>query len=196
MLDSVKVRILLLNLVPEAQSVIECGLESANVVIAEKLSNLENLNRPVKKHVVDMLVIVIDTDIEKMIKAVKQLVNEQPLPIAVLTHNPEIGLIQPAIKAGVNAYMIDGLSKERIMSALETARVCFAEMQSLRQELEKTRVSLEQRKLIERAKGIIMQRSEINEEEAYKAMRAMAMNKNIKIIELAKSVISAAELIT
>lgn len=196
MLDSVKARILLLNLVPEAQSVIERGLESANVVIAEKLSNLENLNRLVKKHVVDMLVIVIDTDIEKMIKTVKQLVIEQPLPIAVFTHNPEIGLIQPAIKAGVNAYMIDGLSKVRIMSALETARVCFAETQSLRQELEKTRVSLEQRKLIERAKGIIMQRSEINEEEAYKAMRAMAMNKNMKIIELAKSVISAAELIT
>lgn len=196
MLDNVKERILLINLVPEAQAVIEHGLESSNVVIVDKLSRLDNLNRLVKKHLVDMLVIVIDTELEKMIKTVKQLINEQPLPVAVFTHNPEIGFIQPAIKAGVNVYLIDGLSKERITAALETARVCFAEAQSLRQELEKTRANLEQRKLIERAKGIIMQRSEINEEDAYKAMRDMAMNKNIKIADLAKSVISAAELIT
>lgn len=119
----------------------------------------------------------------------------QPLPIVMFTDEADAQAIRNAITAGVSAYIVDGLYVNRLEPVLNVAMARFQEMQALRNELHETRKSLNDRKRIDRAKGILMQRRGINENEAYHSLRKLAMQRNQRIAEVADSVISAAELL-
>ena len=95
----------------------------------------------------------------------------------------------------MSAYVVDGLSSERVKPVLEIAIARFEQEQSLRAELTKTKSQLEERKTIERAKGIIMKSRNLSENEAYKALRKLAMNRNQRLIDVASDVISVSELL-
>ncbi|MDP3067757.1 MAG: ANTAR domain-containing protein, partial [Methylocystis sp.] len=95
---------------------------------------------------------------------------------------------------GVSAYIVDGLKKERIKSILDLCVSRFHAFSKLRDELEQVKSDLEERKTIERAKGKLMKAKQLSEEDAYKMMRGVAMRENKKIIEIARSVITAAEM--
>jgi response regulator NasT len=103
--------------------------------------------------------------------------------------------IQASVDAGVSAYIVDGLKKERIKSILDLCISRFNAFSKLQTELEKTRSALEDRKVIDRAKGILMKAKQISEEDAYALLRRTAMNENRKIAEVAQSVITASELL-
>ncbi|MGH8733722.1 MAG: ANTAR domain-containing response regulator [Burkholderiales bacterium] len=99
-----------------------------------------------------------------------------------------------AIDAGVAAYVVDGLKKERIKSILDLCISRFNAFSRLQTELEQTKNALEDRKIIDRAKGILMKRKSLSEEDAYDLLRRTAMNENKKIAEIAQSVITASEM--
>ena len=190
-----KTRILLFNSSPEDLLDIEEALANSAYEIVQRCSRISDISRAIIKSDVDMLMAVTDKKFDQLFTCVKQINQLKPVPVVVFTYEDDRDVIQAAIKAGVSAYIVDGLQAKRIVPILETARIRFMEQQVIKDELDRTRETLSERKLIERAKGIVMQRSNIDEEEAYKSMRKMAMDKNIKLSELAKSVISAAELI-
>lgn len=119
----------------------------------------------------------------------------QPLPIVIFTDEADSGAIRRAIAAGVSAYIVDGLYVKRLGPVLNVALARFQGMQSLRSELETTRRSLNDRKRIDRAKGILMQRRGISEDAAYHSLRKLAMERNQKMGDVADSVISAADLL-
>jgi response regulator NasT len=102
--------------------------------------------------------------------------------------------IQASVDAGVSAYIVDGLKKERIKSILDLCISRFNAFSRLQSELEQTKSALEERKVIDRAKGILMKAKNLSEEQAYALLRKTAMNENRKIAEVAQSVITAAEL--
>jgi response regulator NasT len=106
----------------------------------------------------------------------------------------DAGMTEQAVLAGVSAYVVDGLKKERIKSILELTISRFKAFNLLRDELDRTKQQLEERKLVDRAKGILMKQRNMNEEEAYALMRKAAMNENIKLAEVAQSIITAAKL--
>ena len=97
--------------------------------------------------------------------------------------------------AGVSAYVVDGLKKDRIKPILDTAISRFKAVERLRRELEEARSELAERKIIERAKGILMRQRGIGEPEAYALLRRTAMNQNRRIADVAESLVMAADLL-
>jgi response regulator NasT len=107
----------------------------------------------------------------------------------------DAGMIDAAIDAGVSAYIVDGLRSDRVKPILDTTISRFNPFAKLKKELETAKSQLEDRKAIDRAKALVMRAKSISEEQAYALMRQVAMNENKKIAELARSIITAAELL-
>ena len=115
-------------------------------------------------------------------------------PVAMFVDQSDAASTEAAVDAGVSAYIVGGLRKDRIQNILDLCISRFNAFSRLQSELDRTRSALEERKVIDRAKGILMKAKSLNEETAYAMLRKTAMNENKKIAEVAQSVITAAEL--
>jgi len=116
-------------------------------------------------------------------------------PIAMFVDQSDAAAIEAAVDAGVSAYIVDGLKKERIKGILDLCISRFNAFARLKDELERAQTALSERKVIDRAKGILMKLKNIGEADAYAMLRKTAMNENKKIAEVAQSVVTAAELL-
>jgi response regulator NasT len=116
-------------------------------------------------------------------------------PVAMFVDQSDSDSISAAIAAGVSAYVVDGLRKERVRAIVETAISRFNAFDRLQRELDAARSELAGRKVIERAKGILMKQRGIAEEEAYELLRHAAMNEKRKVADIAQSVVTAASLL-
>src|SRR5215472_7780175 len=116
-------------------------------------------------------------------------------PIAMFVDQSDTASIQASVDAGVSAYIVDGLKKERVKNILDLCISRFNAFARLQDELDRARSALEERKVIDRAKGILMKAKNLTEEQAYALMRKTAMNEKKKIAEIAQSVITAAEML-
>jgi response regulator NasT len=116
-------------------------------------------------------------------------------PIAMFVERSDTETIKRAVEAGVSAYIVDGLRKERVKAILDMAVSRFNAFNQLYDELERAKQELEERKLIERAKGILMKERGLTEEAAYGLLRKAAMNENRRLAEVAQSVVTAARLL-
>jgi response regulator NasT len=133
---------------------------------------------------------------QHLISQLKLISEQYPLPIVIFTEADGGDAIEHAIRAGVSAYVVDGLSEQRLLPILRTALARFEQNQQMQKELAQLRTSLADRKTIDRAKGIIMEQRQCSEDQAYKLLRSRAMNQNIKLAALAKTIINAAVLLS
>jgi two-component system, response regulator / RNA-binding antiterminator len=138
--------------------------------------DLENPNRDVLEHMFEVS------------RAIKR-------PIAMFVDQSDQASIEAAIEAGVSAYVVDGLKKERVRSILDTAISRFNAFERLKRELEEAKNQLADRKVIERAKALLMQTRGMSEPDAYALLRKTAMNQNRRIAEIAESLVLAAGLL-
>jgi response regulator NasT len=129
------------------------------------------------------------------IEAARQIATESPCAILFLTAFADEGLVEKAGEAGALAYLMKPFRKEDIAPALEVAMRRFRQMQNQNEEIAHLKETLETRKLIERAKGILMDRHTMTEDEAFKRIHFQARNQNKKMREIAESIITASELI-
>jgi len=143
---------------------------------------------------IDMVVMDLDDNGEKALKAVRQIMQNRPLPVIMFVQCGDRESAENATAAGVSAYVVDGLQQERIAPILAAAMTRFQETQALRDELEHAKTSLEERKIIERAKGLLMQQRSCTEDAAYSALRKLAMERSKRLAEVSISVIDAATL--
>jgi response regulator NasT len=116
-------------------------------------------------------------------------------PIAMFVDKADLSSIEAAVDAGVSAYVVDGLRKDRVKPILDMAVLRFRAFSRMQDELEAARSELQGRKIIDKAKGILMKTRNISEDEAYALLRTTAMNQNRKIAEIAQSLVTAAELL-
>ncbi|MGH1457505.1 MAG: ANTAR domain-containing response regulator [Paracoccaceae bacterium] len=116
-------------------------------------------------------------------------------PVAMFVDRSDDGMTSAAIKAGLSAYVVDGLKKDRIKPVLETAIARFRMISQMRSELDAAKLALTERKTIDRAKGLLMQAKGIGEDEAYSLLRKAAMDQNRKLIDVAQALITATELL-
>lgn len=116
-------------------------------------------------------------------------------PVAMFVDRSELGMTQAAIEAGVSAYIVDGLRPERIKPILDAAIARFQMVQKMRAELAATRRALEERKVIDRAKGLIMRARNIDEDAAYALLRKTAMAQGKKLADVAQALVIASELL-
>ncbi|MGH1355408.1 MAG: ANTAR domain-containing response regulator [Thalassovita sp.] len=120
----------------------------------------------------------------------------QDRPVAIFVDRSDDGLTKAAIEAGVSAYVVDGMRSDRIKPILDAAITRFHMFQRMRTELEATKLALEERKTLDRAKGILMKARGISEDEAYALLRRTAMDQGKKLIDVAKSLVTAAGLLS
>lgn len=116
-------------------------------------------------------------------------------PVAMFVDRSDRDLTRAAIEAGLSAYVVNGLRAERLRPVLDAAIARFHLFQRMRAELAATRAALEERKIVDRAKGILMKARGIGEDEAYALLRRTAMDQKKKIVEIAQAIVTAADLL-
>lgn len=117
-------------------------------------------------------------------------------PVAMFVDRSDDGLTKAAIEAGVSAYVVDGMHPDRIKPVLDAAIARFHMFSRMRSELAATKRALEERKIIDRAKGILMRARNMSEDEAYALIRKTAMGQNKKIADVAQALVTASELLS
>ena len=143
----------------------------------------------------DIVIVDLESPDRGILESMRSINRDQPRPIVMFAENSDKAIIAEAVKAGVSAYVVDGFDPNRLNPIMEVAIARFREFQALRCELEATRNKLEDRKQIDKAKGILMKQKRVSEDEAYQALRKMAMDKNLKMVDVARNVITVAELL-
>lgn len=131
---------------------------------------------------------------DKVLKMVLDINQNHSIPVVMFAEDQQTDTINKVIKAGVSAYIVDGLEPKRIKTIVEIAIARFKEQQALKEELKKTKIQLEDRKHIDRAKAILIKSQGYSEDEAYRALRKLAMDRKISLGDMAKNVIAMAEL--
>lgn len=143
----------------------------------------------------DVVIIYIEKAEESILSTIQLIQQNTPLPIIIFAQRSKDKLIAEAITAGASGFVIDGVEKHRICPIIEVATARFNKCQSIKIKLTETELKLNERKDIDRAKGILMSKKSIKEDEAYQLLRKMAMDKNVRMGELAKTIITASELL-
>jgi response regulator NasT len=176
-------------------SIIEEGLREAGHARVTVLSDMANLMRRIVEIDPDVIVVDLANPSRDMLENMFQVSRAVKRPVAMFVDRADQSSIVAAIEAGVSAYVVDGLKKERVKPILDTAISRFNAVDRLRRELEAAKTELADRKAIERAKGILMKTRGMTEPEAYALLRKTAMNQNRRIAEIAESLIVAAGLL-
>ena len=176
------------NMLVQALEVSEYTVEVNTSLVRDLLSQVEAI-KP------DVILIGVDVPGQNILADVATIKQQQSLPIVMFTRDNRSETIRAATQAGVSAYVVDGLSPERIQPIIEAAVARFREFQALAQELKKTKTSLAERKIIERAKGLVMEQRSCTEAEAYRMLQKMAMDRKRRLAEIAQDVLSVAEVL-
>jgi two-component system, response regulator / RNA-binding antiterminator len=153
-----------------------------------------NLIDVIKSLQPDVVVLNLYSPGDEVLKMMLEINQGHSIPVVMFAEDQQTDTINKVIKAGVSAYIVDGLEPKRIKAIIEVAIARFKEQQALKSELKKTKTQLEDRKLIDRAKALLIKTQGYSEEEAYHALRKLAMDRKVSIGEMAKNVIAMAEL--
>ncbi len=176
-------------------SIIEDGLSSGGQIRVTVLEETVDLLRRVVEIDPDVIFIDLENPNRDMLEHMFEVTRAVRRPIAMFVDQSDQASIEKAIEAGVSAYIVDGLKKERVRSIMDTAIHRFKAFQRLQRELEDAKSELADRKTIERAKSLLMRTRNLSEPDAYALLRKTAMNQNRRIAEIAESLILAAGLL-
>lgn len=144
----------------------------------------------------DVIIIGADSPTRDTLEQLFVVTEHNPRPIVLFTDERSNETIQTALRAGVSAYIVAGLAEDRLQPILDVALARFEQDRALRAELEDARTKLVERKVVERAKGIVMKQKGVPEEEAYRLLRKLAMDRNQKLLQVARHVIDIADLLS
>lgn len=189
-------RVMVVDECSDRALLVERSLAACGHEVVARLESGAGLREEVMGTEPDVIIIDVDSPDRDILEGMHAINRDHPRPIVVFAKDCDSATIETAVRAGVSAYVVDGLNEQRVMPILEVAIVRFREFQAMRRELAEARQSLAERKLIERAKGLLMQQSRLDENTAYSAMRKMAMDRNLRMADLARSLIAASELLT
>lgn len=188
-------RVMLIDLNPGRAALLEQALRDNGCDVVARVSSHEDLLLKLDQVRPDVIIIDMESPDRDTLESLRSISRDQPRPIVMFAEKSDSDTIREAVGAGVSAYVVDGMSPSRLRPILDVAIARFREYQALRQELEETKTKLADRKDVDKAKGILMQRKGMGEDEAYAALRKMAMDRNIKIGDAARTLIAAAELL-
>jgi two-component system, response regulator / RNA-binding antiterminator len=176
-------------------AILEEGLREAGYMHVVRIGETKNLLARIYALDPDVILIDLENPSRDILEQMFQMSRAVKRPVAMFVDQSDADSIRSAVDAGVSAYIVDGLKKERIKSILDLCISRFNAFSRLQSELEHARNALDERKVIDRAKGILMKAKNLSEENAYVLMRRTAMNENKKVIDIAQSIITAAELL-
>jgi response regulator NasT len=176
-------------------AIIEAGLREAGHDRVTIIHDVAGIARRIAEIQPDVIFIDLENPNRDMLENMFQLSRAVRRPIAMFVDRSEHSAMEAAIDAGVSAYVVDGLRQERVKPILDMAVSRFNAFSRLTSELEEARSELEGRKVIDRAKGILMKSRGLSEDAAYALLRKTAMNQNRRIADVARSLVTAADLL-
>ena len=175
-------------------SLLKEGLQSAGYDVVEVSTSAAALLDRVAALSPDVIIIDSDSPTRDTLEQLSFVNARQPRPIVLFTEDRDNATIQAALKAGVSAYVVAGMQPDRLQPILDVAVARFEQDRALRDELRESQERLVERKLIERAKGLVMKQKGVDEAEAFRMMRKLAMDRNRKMHEIAQQIIDVADL--
>ena len=180
---------------PIRAAILEEGLREAGYTEVVRIDEMQSLLSRIYALDPDVIVIDLENPSRDILEQMFQVSRAVRRPIAMFVDQSDTASIQASVDAGVSAYIVDGLKKERLKPILDLCISRFNAFSRLQDELDRTKSALEDRKVIDRAKGILMKLKGLNEEEAYVLLRSTAMREKKKIGEIAQSILTASELL-
>jgi response regulator NasT len=187
-------KIVIVDKNPVRAAILEDGLREAGHVQVVRIEETAHLLARIYTIDPDVILIDLENPSRDVLEQMFQVSRAVKRPVAMFVDQSDRASIEAAVDAGVSAYIVGGLRKERVQNILDLCISRFNSFSKLENELERARSALEDRKVIDSAKGILMKAKNLSEENAYAMLRKTAMNENKKITEIAQSVVMAADL--
>jgi response regulator NasT len=188
-------RVLVVDESPERAELLREGLRRAGHEVSATLTSPLVLLKTIEELRPDVVVIDTESPTRDVLEHLVVVTQHTPRPIVMFTSDASPETMREAVRAGVSAYVVDGLDAARVKSIVDAAVARFEEFQRLRERLADATLRLDERKLVDRAKGILMKSRGLDEESAYRALRRMAMDRNRRIGEVARAVIDMSDLL-
>jgi response regulator NasT len=173
----------------ERAALVEQALADAGFEVVCSLTSAQGLMKQVADHEPDVVIVDLDSPDRDMLEHMSILNEHIPRPVVMFAEQGDSSTIEKAIRSGVSAYVVDGLEPDRVRPIIDVAVARFREFQALRHELEDTRTRLADRQVIDRAKALLIQHRKLGEEEAYHAMRKLAMNNSRRLVDVARDIV-------
>lgn len=189
-------RILVVEPNPDRVREIIDALTAAGWTDVKALAQISTLDRTVRDFAPDIVLIDLENPDRDTLEHISYATETDKRAVALFVDHTDDNLTNAALNAGVSAYVVDGLKMARIKPVLETAIARFKIMRQMQSELDAAKQALEDRKTIDRAKGILMRQRGISEDEAYNMLRKAAMDQSRKVIDVANALVTAAELLS
>ncbi len=188
--DCLSLKVLLIDDLPERAELVIKMLREQGCPVLCHLENPQDLAGHVARLCPDIVIIDMESPDRDTLESMAAMNRSHPRPVVFFAENEtDSRTIQAAIKAGVSAYIADGINPDRVRPVLDAAIAQFEAFHSLRLELEQTRTQLADRKLIDRAKGMLMKHQDCDEDQAYRTLRKLAMDRGQKLGDVARDVI-------
>jgi two-component system, response regulator / RNA-binding antiterminator len=194
-LTQTKFRVMLVDDQPERLQMLEQALLAEQHVIVARLSSHADLAAEVNLHKPEIIFIDVEAPGRSTLESLAQINKLQPLPVVLCAARSDSDTARRVVDAGVSAYVVNGLQPERVSALLEVAVARFEVQQNIRLELDAARTRLADQRDIEKAKGLLMKRKSLDEAAAFALLRRMAMDRQQKIGEFARSLLSAADVL-
>ena len=188
-------RVLLIDDNTERAAAVSAGLEADGCVVVALVPDHADIVAQVRRAGADVIVCDLEHASRDAIDSMRALHRDEPRPVVMFVDRTDPGSIADAMEAGVAAYVVEGLSPSRVRAVIDVAVARFKAHQSLRAQLAEARSALSERKLVERAKGLLMQTRRMSEDDAYRALRRLAMDQGKRLSDVAGSVISLAKVL-
>jgi len=188
-------KIVIVDESPIRAAILQEGLREAGFTGVVHINEMQSLLSRIYALDPDVILIDLENPSRDVLEQMFQVSRAVRRPIAMFVDQSDAASIQASVEAGVSAYIVDGLRKERIKPILDLCISRFNAFAKLQDELARTKSALEERKVIDRAKGILMKLKGLTEDEAYVLMRSTAMREKKKIGEIAQSILTASEIL-
>jgi len=188
-------RVLLVNDTNKQVGSLRTALVQAGCEVVEEVSSALMIPKRVAELKADVVIIDTESPSRDVLEQICVMTQYAPHPIVMVSEDTQPAVIKAAIKAGVSAYVVEDIDAGRLSAVLEVAQARFEQDQALMSQIRQAESKLNERKVVERAKGLLMQLRSMTESEAYHAMRKMAMDRNIRIIDVAQKLLAMNELL-
>jgi two-component system, response regulator / RNA-binding antiterminator len=189
------IKVMIVDEAMERAEVLQRALEQSGYEVVAYAPSTFDLHRQVVAYEPDIIIIDTDSPDRDTLENLCVMSRDEPRPVVMFTHDGDGDKIRAATAAGVSAYVVDGMATERIGPILDAAVARFEQFQALRRELDEIEEKLADRKVIERAKGLLMETRALSEEQAYRALRKQAMESNARLADVARKVVAIAGLL-
>lgn len=177
-------------------SVIAGALRGLGHRVVGEVADSTFLKETVEELDPDVIVVSAETPAPALFESLQSVAQSCPKPVVMFANDPRSETIRKSVACGVSAYVVDGWSPERVTVIIEAATARFEAYSAVMKELAQTRTKLSERKIVEKAKGIVMQQRGLTEEQAYSSLRKMAMDQSLPLAEVARRVISVSQLLS